>query len=370
MKSNAMTKFRMSRSRVHAFLGSLIALAAIAAPASAQLEPVRFYHGLNRAIEMTVTRPGGERGDLKIALLEAGTARVVDVADVDEGPVDLSLLFPRVWNDEFPQLYYAQLMVNETKVGPAVIVRPLVTPQYAVDITLTLALVEAFQNNNEERFAALMNRQHPFRRALGREAEVEFPALQDWVYSGVATYADRHVIIGTSEGEIEIRLRPEFAPNTCWNFIDLVEKGFYRDMKVDRVIVSPKKFLIQFGDPTGTEKGTPGYYIDLEPSSLPHDFGTISMARDIVSPDANGSQIFICLSREGGARLDSRYTSFAEVVRGADVIVRMENVELGGPRGDMPQDVILISDSWTVPAPPYGEGPEPVTRPAVGAGPR
>ncbi|MBI1191059.1 MAG: hypothetical protein GC200_10315 [Tepidisphaera sp.] len=183
------------------------------------------------------------------------------------------------------------------------------------------------------------------------------------VYSGIAAYVDQHVVFETSMGDIEFRLRPDAAPNTVRSFLGLVQGGFYDDIIFHRVVArSPAglPFVIQVGDPTGTGSGGPGWSSDFELSSLPHDFGVLSMARD-EEPNTNGSQVFVCLSREGTARLDGKYVSFGEAVRGADVILAIGAVPVNG---DRPLDPPVLKHVKLVEAPPFGTGPQPVKRPA------
>ena len=81
-------------------------------------------------------------------------------------------------------------------------------------------------------------------------------------------------------------------------------------------------------------------------------------------PNSNGSQIFVCLSRPGTAFLDGRYTSFAEAVSGADVIVAISQVPLTGPGSSTAVEPPVIMRAFLVDAPPRGEGPSPVRRPS------
>ena len=88
----------------------------------------------------------------------------------------------------------------------------------------------------------------------------------------------------------------------------------------------------------------------MERSPLPHDFGVISMARDN-HPDSAGSQFFLCLSREGTARLDGSYTSFGETLSGAGAIRSIASVELADPETGSPVRPPRILGMRLVPAP-------------------
>ncbi|RMH14560.1 MAG: peptidylprolyl isomerase [Planctomycetota bacterium] len=197
-------------------------------------------------------------------------------------------------------------------------------------------------------------------RAAGRPAPD-----REVTFSGIRAYVDRRVILDTTLGEIEIMLRPDAAPNTAYNFLHLVNGGFYTDIIFHRIVPlasNGSPFVIQVGDPTGAGEGGPGYMIDLEPSTVAHAFGVISMARSS-DPDTNGSQVFICLSREGTRHLDGQYTSFGHTVRGADVIqaIAATPVDAQGRSDDPP----VLRSARLVAAPPIGTGPLPVAEPTT-----
>jgi peptidyl-prolyl cis-trans isomerase B (cyclophilin B) len=166
-------------------------------------------------------------------------------------------------------------------------------------------------------------------------------------------YPETDVIMHTSKGDIRVAMRPDEAPNTAWNFLELGKGGFYRGVVFHRIVpltANGQPFVIQAGDPTGTGDGGPGYWLPIEDSSLPHDFGVISMARSD-DPDSNGSQIFFCLSREGTARLDGQYCSFGYAVDGADVIKSISEVELADVATGRPVQPPVITEAELVPAP-------------------
>ena len=75
-------------------------------------------------------------------------------------------------------------------------------------------------------------------------------------------------VFETNMGNFEVALATDLAPNTCKNFIDLANKGFYNGVIFHRVI---DNFMIQGGDPTGTGMGGPGYTIKDEFSSKLRD---------------------------------------------------------------------------------------------------
>ena len=121
-------------------------------------------------------------------------------------------------------------------------------------------------------------------------------------------------------GVITAELYPDQAPQSVYNFISLIQKGFYDGLIFHRVIPG---FMIQGGCPEGTGMGGPGYCIKGEflfngvDNPLKHKRGVLSMAR-AQSPNSAGSQFFIMT--EDSPHLDGQYASFGMVTEGMDVV--------------------------------------------------
>ncbi len=314
--------------RAGAFAAAAFAFAPMM-DAMGQLVPNRLYYGVGRSIPMTIEVPAEAKGEVEIALFEFGGEAPKEKVSAEAGRVDLAGLFPVLWTTQYPSLLYAQLIVDGAKIGSPVVLQPLTSPVYAMG---------------------------------GGPQGIQWIERPDVVYSGLRAYVDQHVLLETSLGDIEIRMRPDKAPNTAFNFMHLADGGFYTDVIFHRIVPTlpdGNSFVIQAGDPGGRGDGGPGYMIDLEKSDLPHDFGVVSMARTN-DPNTNGSQIFICLSRGGTARLDGQYTAFAETVRGADAITAIAAVPLASPQTGRPVEPPVIKNAKLVPAPPFGEGSGPV----------
>ena len=178
------------------------------------------------------------------------------------------------------------------------------------------------------------------------------------LFTGLRIYPERDVILHTTKGDIRLAMRPDEAPNTVWNFLELSRGGFYRDVMFHRVVKLDRlgrPFVIQAGDPTATGDGGPGYWLPIENSHLAHDFGVISMARSD-DPDSNGSQFFIGLSREGTSRLDGQYCAFGYAVDGAQTIIDIAEVEIADLAMGRPADPPVIKSAELVPAPPRTPG--------------
>ncbi len=324
--------------------------------AHAQLEPERLYYGKDRPAPMVVSVPDGFVGEIRIALFEGGGGTPIDSAPAAGGRVDLAALFPSLWSQDQPRVIYAQLELDGAQTGAPVVLQPLLTPNTASNVSK--------QNPLQPTFGKGMVIFEDDRLAMAARSGLAQNAQRAVTFSGVRAYVDQHVVFETTAGEIIFRLRPDAAPNTAFNFLHLVRGGFYTDIIFHRVVgelPDGAPFVIQCGDPSGTGSGGPGYFVDLEESTLAHDFGVLSMARSN-DPNTNGSQVFVCLSRAGTARLDGLYTAFAQAVSGAEVIARIARVETG--EGDRPVDPPVIRAARAIDAPPIGRRPEPVTTPA------
>lgn len=122
--------------------------------------------------------------------------------------------------------------------------------------------------------------------------------------------------IETARGSITLELLGEEAPLTVANFVALARDGFYRNVHFHRVVPN---FVAQDGDPRGDGNGGPGYAIRDELNTERYSRGAVGMA--LSGPDTGGSQYFLTLSPQ--PHLDARYTIFARVVAGEDVMDRL-----------------------------------------------
>lgn len=325
----------------------LVAMSQSALPAAAQLTPERTYNGLRRPMMFRVEAPGGEGLALRVTLHNPGQSEPIAESSVQAGEIDLGAVFPVLWEDsERRRVVYAQLHAGETPLGSPVVLQPM-------------SSVNSASLGPDRRSIVFADDQWAQAFARGQVATAQRPAS----FSGYIAYQERHVVLETSAGPIEVRMRPDEAPNTVRHILDLVEGGFYTDIIFHRIInrnPSGNPFVIQVGDPVGTGTGGPGFNVDLENSALEHDFGVVSMARS-GDPNSGGSQVFICLSRAGTSGLDGSYTAFAEAVSGAEAIQAIAASPTGA--NDRPIEPPVLKRAYTIPAPPFGSGPPRVVRP-------
>lgn len=148
--------------------------------------------------------------------------------------------------------------------------------------------------------------------ALGKRQYTSCPAVT--VQPNKQYLATLH----TEKGDIRIKLFADKAPMTVNSFIFLVRSGWYDNITFHRVI--PDLFA-QTGDPSGTGKGNPGYYIvtEIDPSQKFDKPGLVAMVNS--GPDTSGSQFFITYGPT--TQFDGQYTIFGEVLSGMDVLKKL-----------------------------------------------
>jgi cyclophilin family peptidyl-prolyl cis-trans isomerase len=122
----------------------------------------------------------------------------------------------------------------------------------------------------------------------------------------------------TEKGDIVIQLFADKAPMTVNSFLFLARQGWYDNITFHRVI--PDLFA-QTGDPSGTGKGNPGYYVitELDPSLAFDKPGMVAMVNS--GPDTSGSQFFITYAPVPD--YNGQYTIFGEVLSGMDVLEQL-----------------------------------------------
>ena len=136
------------------------------------------------------------------------------------------------------------------------------------------------------------------------------------------------MILKLKDGDVKIELFPDKAPNHVKRIKELADSGKYNDVVFHRVIDG---FMAQTGDVKFGNSSNKDFNLsragmggsdlpDLnqEFNNLPHDRGTLSMARSS-DPNSANSQFFICF--KPAPFLDGQYTVFGKVIEG------MENVD-------------------------------------------
>ncbi len=121
----------------------------------------------------------------------------------------------------------------------------------------------------------------------------------------------------TSQGEVIIRLLVEEAPGSVANFVQLADKNYFNGKYFHRVVPN---FVAQVGCNRGDGFGSEDYSIRSEFSTRRYKEGSIGMAS--AGKDTEGTQWFITHSPT--PHLNGKYTIFAEVVRGMEVVHQLQ----------------------------------------------
>jgi len=159
------------------------------------------------------------------------------------------------------------------------------------------------------------------------------PTLVDKTRQYIAT-------LHTEKGDIVIQLLADKTPYTVNSFVFLAQNGWYNNITFHRVISG---LYAQTGDPSGTGKGTPGYYVITEilPSLIFDKPGMVAMVNS--GPDTSGSQFFI--TYDAIPQFNGRYTIFGQVLSGMDVLESLtpRDAQIGveTPPGDKLIDVTI-----------------------------
>ena len=184
----------------------------------------------------------------------------------------------------------------------------------------------------------------------------EFPFSIPEEYADLPRLKGRATVeVETSEGNLTVVVDGYSAPITSGNFVDLVDRGFYDGLEVNRV----NDFAVQTGDPPGPEPGfvnpetgeyrsiplevlvqgdeKPVYGATLEEIGrykaqpvLPFSAnGAVAIARPSGDPNGGSSQFFFFkfdseLTPPGFNFLDGRYAIFGYAVKGDEILEDMK----------------------------------------------
>ena len=139
------------------------------------------------------------------------------------------------------------------------------------------------------------------------------------------------MILKLKDGDIKIELFEDVAPNHVKRIKQLAQEGKYNGVVFHRVIDG---FMAQTGDVKFGNSSNDDFDLkragqggsdlpDLkeEFSDLPHERGTLSMARS-QNPNSANSQFFICFKES--SFLDRQYTVFGKVIEGMDLVDKIK----------------------------------------------
>ena len=141
------------------------------------------------------------------------------------------------------------------------------------------------------------------------------------------------MILKLKDGDVKIEMFEDVAPNHVKRIKELADSGKYDNVVFHRVI---EGFMaqtgdVQFGNSSSkdfdlSKAGIGGSNLpDLkeEFNNIPHERGTVSMARSS-DPNSANSQFFICF--QPAPFLDRNYTVFGKVIEGME---HVDNIKRG-----------------------------------------
>ena len=156
------------------------------------------------------------------------------------------------------------------------------------------------------------------------------------------------MILKLKDGDVKIEMFPDVAPNHVKRSTELANSGKYDNVVFHRVIDG---FMAQTGDVKFGNSSSSDFNLqragmggsdlpDLkqEFNDLPHERGTVSMARSS-DPNSANSQFFICF--ESASYLDRNYTVFGKVIEGMEFVDKIKKGD--GPNGSVSEPDKIIS---------------------------
>ncbi len=139
------------------------------------------------------------------------------------------------------------------------------------------------------------------------------------------------MILKLKDGEVKIELFPDVAPGHVKRIKELANSGKYNGVVFHRVIdgFMAQTGDVQFGNLDSKEfdlnragmGGSDLPNLKAEFNNLPHERGTLSMARS-QNPDSANSQFFICF--QPAPFLDRQYTLFVKVISGMEFVDKIK----------------------------------------------
>ena len=139
------------------------------------------------------------------------------------------------------------------------------------------------------------------------------------------------MILKLKDGDVKIELFSDTAPNHVKRIKELADAGKYDNVVFHRVIDG---FMAQTGDVKFGNSSSSDFNLRMagmggsdlpdlkqEFNNLPHDRGTLSMARS-QDPNSANSQFFICF--KPAPFLDNQYTVFGKVIEGMEFVDKIK----------------------------------------------
>jgi peptidyl-prolyl cis-trans isomerase B (cyclophilin B) len=147
--------------------------------------------------------------------------------------------------------------------------------------------------------------------------------------------------VKTSEGDFTIALNTEKMPATTASFVYMADNDVYKDNSFTRIAPG---FVIQGGDPTGTQAGNAGYTVtEAPPADQTYPVGTVAMAKGGTEPaGTSGSQFFVVIGT--ASPLTPDYAVLGNVGAGMDVVDKIAAIGTKSGGDGPPKRPVKIDD--------------------------
>ena len=140
------------------------------------------------------------------------------------------------------------------------------------------------------------------------------------------------IVLETVKGTIEFETYPEEAPKTVARILELVNRNFYNGQRFHR---ADPNFVVQIGDPVSRDMSRIDWW-GRQGSGKPigiaeitkkrkNGVGAVGMGHSGVAKDAD-SQFYI--TRRVAPELDGKYTVFGKVLKGMDVVAKIQKGDI------------------------------------------
>ena len=160
---------------------------------------------------------------------------------------------------------------------------------------------------------------------------------------------ENKMILKLKDGNVEIELYSDIAPNHVKRFKTLADSGKYDDVVFHRVI---EGFMAQTGDVKFGNSKSPDFNLNLagtggselpdlkaEFSNIAHTRGILSAARS-ADPNSANSQFFICF--DAAPHLDRQYSAFGKVIKGMEFVDMIKKGDGANGSVDNPDKIISL----------------------------
>jgi peptidyl-prolyl cis-trans isomerase B (cyclophilin B) len=198
---------------------------------------------------------------------------------------------------------------------------------------------------------------HPKTRVVITSVTIRDTPPEPFVNDTPAELAGYRAIVETTKGNFELALLADKAPETVRQFLRLAQAGVYDGVGVHRV---DPNFVIQTGALAFRAPLTSGqqrlvHNLAPEFTNTPNEYGLVSMARGD-DPGSATTSFFVCIG--DCHSLDGKYTAFAKVTGGLDIVRAIAGVPVDGETPKEPITMIRVRVEKRSPDEPSGSHAE------------